>query len=57
MAIKDWNNLTREDWNEIIGGILQSEKDFLPRIEQVPMTEEEEIRVQKILEEYRNRKK
>ena len=57
MAIKDWNNLTPEDWDEIVGGIKQFQKDFPPLVRKVEMTEEEKIKAQKIIEEYRKKNK
>lgn len=57
MAIKDWNNLTPEDWDEIVGGIKQFQKDFPSLVRKVEMTEEEKIKAQKIIEEYRKKNK
>ena len=56
MPIKDWDNLAPDDWDEILGGIKQFQKDFPPMVRKVEMTETEKARVQKILEEYRNQK-
>lgn len=57
MAIKDWDNLTPEDWDEIAGGIRQFQKDFPPLVRKVEVTEEERMKDQKLVEEYRNKKK
>ncbi len=57
MPIKDWNNLKPEDWDEIAGGIRQFQKDFLPRVEKVKMTEEEREKARKVVEEYRRKQR
>lgn len=57
MAVKDWSNPTPEEWKEIIGGIKQSERDFPPRIEIVEPTEAEKVWIERVMKEYKNRKK
>ena len=55
MAIKDWNNLTPEDWDEIIGGIKQFEKDFPPKVEKVELSEEQMEKVRQQVEAAKKR--
>ncbi len=55
MAIKDWDNLTPEDWDEIIGGIKQFEKDFPPRVEKVHLSEEQMEKVRQQVEAAKKR--
>ena len=55
--IKDWNNLTAEDWDEIIGGIKQSEKDFLPVVKIVEPTEAQKREIARIMAEVEREEK
>ncbi len=55
--IKDWNNLTAEDWDEIIGGIKQSEKDFPPVVKIVEPTEAQKREIARIMAEVEREEK
>ncbi len=55
MAIKDWDNLTPEDWDEIIGGIKQFEKDFPPKVRQLDVTEEQMEKIRQQVEATKKR--
>ena len=55
MAIKDWDNLTQEDWDEIIGGIKQFEKDFPPKVRQLDVTEEQMEKIRQQVEATKKR--
>ena len=57
MAVKDWSNPTPEEWDEILGGIRQSQKDFPPRVSSREPTEAEKVWIEKVMKEYKNRKK
>ena len=55
--IKDWNNLTAEDWDEIIGGILQHNKDFPPAFKIVEPTEAQKKEIARIMAEVEREEK
>lgn len=55
MTIKDWDNLTPEDWDKIIGGIKQFEKDFPPKVRQLDVTEEQMEKIRQQVEATKKR--
>lgn len=54
--VKDWDNLTPEDWDEIVGGIKQFEKDFPPVVEKVIPNEAQKAEIARIMAEVERKK-
>ena len=54
---KGWENWTAEDWDEIIGGILQHNRDFPPAVEIVEPTEAQKREIARIMAEVEREEK